>query len=843
MKNFFIRQRNLLVAIAFIFGAVFIGALTGYAATVAPVHLGGTGTSSPTNFLFGTGTGIISSSSISQNFIDPLIARDSELHAAVTVTGENYLSLSGQQITANAVNLAGSNVTGTLPVSNGGSGAASFTAGAPLLGNGTSAFTASSTLGDGVIDDSITLTNITQITNRAISDTTGTLTVSRGGTGSTTLTGLLKGNGTSAVQSAVAGTDYVANTTGDWTGTVDGNNFAGGAIGAGDLLYGASAGSITELGIGASSSVLTTNGSTPAWTAHPQLSSLIVNGNATTTGNLAANLLNITGTTGTSTFANGISLSSGCFKDAGGNCLVFHTAGQSITISGPVISVSSNSIGDTQLAFDTGQDLTTVSTPQLAGLTLSGLGQGWLHTVGGANAITASTSPTVNYITSTSTATSTFAGGIAANLLNITSTSASSTFANGINLNTGCFSIGGTCLSTTATWVSETPSGTINGSNTSFSLAQTPNTDSLLLYLNGAFQTPGGVDYTLSGTTITFVNAPLTGSILRARFTIGGGPGGASSVSSVSNSDSTLTISPTTGAVVASLNLAKANTWTGGQTMDHSTSTNHYVSNELKVGTLSGFLKGASGRVSTAAINLAADVTGDLPVANLNGGTGAGATTYWRGDGTWSTPSGGAGGTGGTFSTTTSQVSGQLINYPNNTTDIVVVGSNATTSGKTYFDMNASTSLLHGIVNYDGEQRYDATPDIDHSAVGPTTKTINAGATITDLFSVFLNSSGTWEKTDADVSASSTGMLGVTLVPTGGSVSSGQPLLVALPGSFVRDDSFNWTPGQTIYLSQTTGSWTTTDPTGTGVISRVVGYAITADVVWFSPSEEYLTGI
>jgi hypothetical protein len=45
------------------------------------------------------------------------------------------------------------------------------------------------------------------------------------------------------------------------------------------------------------------------------------------------------------------------------------------------------------------------------------------------------------------------------------------------------------------------------------------------------------------------------------------------SVTSVSNSDSTLTISPTTGAVVGSLNLNHANTWTAAQALGNSTAT------------------------------------------------------------------------------------------------------------------------------------------------------------------------------------------------------------------------------------------------------------------------------
>ena len=65
----------------------------------------------------------------------------------------------------------------------------------------------------------------------------------------------------------------------------------------------------------------------------------------------------------------------------------------------------------------------------------------------------------------------------------------------------------------------ETPSGTINGSNTVFTLAFTPTAGTEEVYLNGVLQDAGGLnDYTISGGTITFVVAPTPGDKIRVSY-------------------------------------------------------------------------------------------------------------------------------------------------------------------------------------------------------------------------------------------------------------------------------------------------------------------------------------
>lgn len=65
----------------------------------------------------------------------------------------------------------------------------------------------------------------------------------------------------------------------------------------------------------------------------------------------------------------------------------------------------------------------------------------------------------------------------------------------------------------------ETPTGAVNGSNTTYTLANTPVTGSEHVYLNGILQEPGaGNDYTISGATITYLTAPVTGDKIRVSY-------------------------------------------------------------------------------------------------------------------------------------------------------------------------------------------------------------------------------------------------------------------------------------------------------------------------------------
>ena len=133
------------------------------------------------------------------------------------------------------------------------------------------------------------------------------------------------------------------------------------------------------------------------------------------------------------------------------------------------------------------------------------------------------------------------------------------------------------------------------------------------------------------------------------------------------------------------------------------------------------------------------------------------------------------------------------------------------------------------------ELRIDAIPDTDHTANGLTTNSINAGVTTAIGELLYLASDGEWALADADAEATASGSLAISLAVG----SDGSPLLVALAGSFVRDDTYAWTVGADLYVSTTAGGLTETAPSGTGDIVRIVGQAVSADVVYFNPDSAY----
>ena len=65
----------------------------------------------------------------------------------------------------------------------------------------------------------------------------------------------------------------------------------------------------------------------------------------------------------------------------------------------------------------------------------------------------------------------------------------------------------------------QTPTGAINSSNVTYTLANTPIVGTEQVFLNGILQEAGsGDDYQISGATITYETAPVTGDILRVNY-------------------------------------------------------------------------------------------------------------------------------------------------------------------------------------------------------------------------------------------------------------------------------------------------------------------------------------
>lgn len=118
----------------------------------------------------------------------------------------------------------------------------------------------------------------------------------------------------------------------------------------------------------------------------------------------------------------------------------------------------------------------------------------------------------------------------------------------------------------------------------------------------------------------------------------------------------------------------------------------------------------------------------------------------------------------------------------------------------------------------------------DHSDAGISIDGQTAAVNLVFGNLAYLNGDGKYAKTLATAEATTKGEL-VIILETIDADATGKVFKLG----YLRDDSFTFTVGATLYVGETDGVITETKPIDSGDQVRVVGYAHSATIIWFQP--------